>query len=112
MSTPSDIEVQQGATFELEILVFDGEGLAFDLTGATARMQVRETFASSTVLLTPTVTTNGVLGTITITATAATTAALTAPALAVYDIELVMGDGKVYRLCQGECEISAEVTRS
>jgi hypothetical protein len=50
-------------------------------------------------------------GTITLSATATVTAALTAPFSGVYDLELVSGGGVVTRLLEGSATISPEVTR-
>jgi len=87
-----------------------------DLTGCTARMQVRPEVASATVLLELT-SGNGriVLGTtdgkITLGLTATETAALTWQR-AVYDLEIVHSDGSVRRLMEGSIKVRPEVTRA
>jgi hypothetical protein len=55
------------------------------------------------------ITLGGAAGTITITASATATAALTAPAVGVYDLELVTGS-TVRRLAAGEVTVTPEVT--
>ena len=111
-----NLEIQQGATLALVATWKDSAGTAVDLTGYTARMNVRETYASSTAILTLTtansgITLGGATGTITLAATAAATAALTAPFSGVYDLELVSSAGVVTRLLEGVATVSPEVTR-
>jgi len=83
-----------------------------DLTGATARMQIRARIGGE--LLLELTTENGGLaftgpGTITRTLSAAQTAALTW-AEAVYDLEVEYADGTVQRYLQGDVTVSREVT--
>jgi hypothetical protein len=111
-----DLEIQQGATLSLVATWKDSGGTAINLTGYTARMNVRETYSSSSAVLTLTTENNGITlggsaGTITLSASATTTAALTAPFSGVYDLELVSGGGVVTRLLEGVATISPEVTR-
>ena len=111
-----DLEIQQGATLSLVATWKDSGGTAINLTGYTARMNVRETYSSSSAFLTLTtenggITLGGSAGTITLSASATTTAALTAPFSGVYDLELVSGGGVVTRLLEGVATISPEVTR-
>lgn len=110
-----DIIVEQGATFTLAMTWKDSAGSAVNLTGYTARMQVRPAADSTGTLLTLTtengrIALGGAAGTITLTVAASDTAALTA-GTGVYDIELVSGGGVVTRLLQGSVTISREVTR-
>jgi hypothetical protein len=86
-----------------------------DLTGYTARMQVRASAAATAVLLDLTtenggITLGGTDGTITCTSSATQTAALTF-GTGVYDLELVDGSGVVTRLAEGSVCVSREVTR-
>ncbi len=110
-----DITINQGATFELTITYKDSAGTAINLTGYTARMQVRETYSSSSTVVSLTngsgITLGGAAGTIAILISAATTEALTAPFSGVYDLEIVSGGGVVTRLLQGAATVSPEVTR-
>ena len=106
----------QGATLSLVATWRDSAGTAINLTGYTARMNVRETYSSSSAILTLTtenagITLGGAAGTITLTATATATAALTEPFSGVYDLELVSAGGVVTRLLQGAATVSPEVTR-
>lgn len=84
-----------------------------DLTGATARMQVRDSIGGA--LLLELTSDNGGLaitgaGTLTRTLSAAQTAALTW-AEGVYDLEIEYADGTVQRYLQGAVTVSREVTR-
>jgi len=83
-----------------------------DLTGATARMQIREQ-VGGTVLLELTTENGGLAisgpGTITRTLSATQTAALTWTE-AVYDLEVEYADGTVQRYLQGAVTVSREVT--
>lgn len=110
-----DIEINQGATYELTVTWKDSAGTAINLTGYSARMQVRETYSSSSTIVSLTngsgITLGGAAGTIAILISATTTAALTAPFSGVYDLELVSAGGVVTRLLQGAATVTPEVTR-
>jgi hypothetical protein len=110
-----DLEIKQGATLSLTATWKDSSGTAVNLTGYTARLQVRATYDSSSTILSLTsaagITLGGAAGTIAITASATTTAALTAPWSGVYDLELVSGGGEVTRLLEGTATVSPEVSR-
>lgn len=110
-----DITINQGATFELTVTWKDSTGAAINLTGYSARMQVRETYSSASTVVSLTngsgITLGGATGTIAILISATTTAALTAPFSGVYDLELVSAGGVVTRLLQGAATVTPEVTR-
>lgn len=116
---------EQGSTFtrliaiEQPDLAADPTGETFenfDLTGYTARMQVRRTIESSTALLTLT-TENGGLDVIPyegnneilINVSASVTASISNSG--VYDIEIISPTGTVSRVLQGIFTLSPEVTR-
>ena len=85
-----------------------------DLTGFTARMQIRETIESTTTLVSLTeasgITLGGTAGTIGITI-AATAPALLDFASAVYDLEVVSAGGIVTPVAYGNVYLNDEVTR-
>lgn len=93
----------------------------FDLQGYTARMQVRRTIESTAFLLELTTENGGLtinpadeLNQIYIDVAASVTASLANnfnTVNAVYDLEIVNGDGVVSRILQGTFTISPEVTR-
>jgi len=109
-----DITCDQGATFSRVITWKNSNGTPIDLTNYTARLQVRANYPSSTVLLNLTtenggITLGGALGTITLAATATTTAAIAADEY-VYDLELITAS-TVTRLVEGSFIVTPEVTR-
>jgi hypothetical protein len=116
-----NITCQQGSTFVRVIRIEYPDAvdptifLPFDLTGYSARMQVRRTISSSTTMISLDTDDNGIEitsaedGEITITMTDAQTAALTSDG--VYDLEIVSVDDFVTRILQGEFRLSLEVTR-
>lgn len=118
------------AAFRLPITILQGETLRrtmvwkagapavpVDLTGCTARMQVRSEVGSPDVLLELT-TANGHIeiepldGEITLLLSAAETAAITSWQRGVYDLEVVHSDGSVRRLLEGSVKVKPEVTRT
>lgn len=105
-----NILIQQGATFNLSVIMKDGYGAVTDLSGYTARSQIREKVDSPTPLVTitcsiPTPQNGRILMTI----PAATTTALNYKS-AVYDLEIEK-DGVIDRVLQGNAVLSKEVTR-
>ena len=116
---------EQGATFKRTIeverpdLEADPTGetfIPYDLTGFTARMQVRRTIDSANFLLSLT-TENGALevnpgealNVIEINVSASVTASLSTSGL--YDLEIQNGSGEVSRVLQGNFTVIPEVTR-
>jgi hypothetical protein len=113
-ATTYDILIEQGATFS-QVVTYKESGVAINLTGYTARMQVRATLESASTLVELTtangrIALGGAAGTITLSISAADTEALTS-GRGVYDLELVSGSGIVTRLLQGLATISRNVTR-
>lgn len=111
-----DYTVEQGTTFRRTITWYndDAQTVLRDLTGYTARMQIRPTVASTDVLLSLTntagITLGGTAGTIAIVMTDAQTAAFTFTT-AVYDLEMITPSGDVIRLIKGTLTLDKEVTR-
>ena len=111
-----NLTVEQGATWSQALQWKTGTpATAVDLTGYTARMDVRRTATSSETAVELTTENSRIAitagtGTVTLSLTAAITAVLTAGSY-IYDLELVSSGGQVTRLCQGKFTVSAEVTR-
>lgn len=110
-----NITIEQGATFQLNLLWKGSNDVPINLTGYTARMQVRQKHTSDTALLNLTTENGGIVlggaaGTIAVTAAATATDDLSVKT-AVYDLELVSGGGVVTRLIEGCVTITPEVTR-
>ena len=118
MTTPAKLKftIYQGATFPKRLRWRDkAAGTPIDLTGCTARMQVRAEIGSPTVLLELTtenggITLGGTAGTIDLYVGATATAAFTWEG-GVFDLEIEFPGGDVRRLAQGTVSVSPEVTR-
>lgn len=115
MAATYDFTIEQGSAFRRVLTYRDENGALVDLTGYSARMQIRATTEGS--LLVELTTANGRIalggagGTITLAIDAVTTAALTRGG--VYDLELLPGgdEEQAFRLVQGAVSLSREVTR-
>lgn len=111
-----DLNCYQGANFDYTLTWQTGDS-AVNLTGYSARMQVRESYDAGTAIVSLTngtgITLGGTAGTIAIALTSTQTAALdgTPNTQAIYDLELVSGAGYVTRLVEGRFYIFPEVTR-
>lgn len=108
--------IEQGATFCPVITWKDSAGTAVNLTGYTARMQIRPSIDSTTktVELTTSnggITLGGSAGTISLLIGAASTDDLTINYRGVYDLELISASGVVTRILSGSISVSGEVTR-
>jgi hypothetical protein len=108
------IITDQGATFSRQLTWKDENGAAVNLTGYTARMQLRTSVQNDSVVLELTdtngrISLGGAAGTITLTVTANDMTAIP-PLKYVYDLELVNGT-VVTRLVQGTFIVRPEVTR-
>lgn len=117
MTTPAKLKftIYQGATFRKRLTWTAPSSSPIDLTGCTARMQVREEVESTTVLLSLTTENDGIAlggaaGTIDLYVSDEDTAAITWDA-GVWDLEVVHPGGEVTRLAQGSVSVSPEVTR-
>jgi hypothetical protein len=119
MSTATfhNASIDQGSLFELNILAQNSDKSIMDLTGYDARMQVRETVESVTVLLAAStgdgrITINAPGGVVMIRIGADITSALTFNT-ARYDVEVYKaGDlTTVKRLVEGNISLHPEVTR-
>lgn len=114
-----NIEIEQGATFQLPLVYKDYLGNPIDISGYTARMQVRRSYEAPTPLLDLTTENNGITlggssGTIQIEAADLLTSPLpiipeTKPG--VYDLELRSPGGVVTRLIKGSVTITPQATK-
>jgi hypothetical protein len=110
-----DFAIEQGATTIKPFVWKSSDGTPVDLSGYTARMQVRRSTSSEYVLLEAS-TDNGRIqldheaGKLTLVLSAGVTAAIDW-SRGRYDIELESPDGGVTRLIYGEISISKEITR-
>lgn len=110
------LTIKQGATFRRGLKWKTGTPAApVDLTGYTARMQIREEVTSADVLATLTtenggITLGGAAGTIVLYLSPVATAAFDWES-GVYDIEMIAPNTDVIRLVEGGIVVSPEVTR-
>jgi len=104
--------IDQGATWTVNIVYYDYNNVPVDLTGYSARMQLRSKYDSSAVLTLSTATgeivITGPTGQIAITASATQTQAI-ASGIYVYDLELTSG-AEITRLIQGQMTVRENVT--
>lgn len=115
MAAVHPIKIEQGATFQLNFMWEDANHVPVNLTGWTARMQVRRNYKADVPLLTFTtengaITLGGSAGTVAITGLATLTDDVPAK-LCVYDIELQSPTGFVKRILEGTALVTPEVTR-
>lgn len=116
-----NIVCEQGTTFTRVItLEYPDETdpevfLPWNFANYTARMQIRRTINSTTTMIELTTENGGIAftnpsqGEMTVSMSAAQTAALTSDG--VYDIEIINDTGEVSRLIQGNFTLNLEVTR-
>jgi hypothetical protein len=120
VAAKKDLYIEQGATFELSFVWHEGTAEApgdpRDLTGAEARMQIRKSQQSAALLTAtstgedPKITLGGTEGTVDLLLTDEDTDTLTSKQ-ALYDLEVELADGKVYRLLQGKVTVDPNITQ-
>lgn len=114
-----NIEIFKGDTYTLffrvrEKLADGSLGDYIDLTGATAKSQIRQSEDSSTVLGEFTATIGDQVatpGSVLLTLTAAETTALALTQNGVWDVQITYADGKVRTYLKGTVTLLKEVTR-
>lgn len=110
MAAYTEILIEQGSTFSTTVNVEDTVGTAINLFGYSASSQMRKSFyAASNTIITSTITGNA-NGEITLSMTAANTAALT-PGRQVFDLIITSPTNVVTRVIEGVIVISPGVTR-
>lgn len=107
MALKANLVVDQGTTFATSIEILDQNDEAIDVTGYTARGQIRKHYTSSNSVSFTTGLSNG---TLVISLTANQTANIVAGRY-VYDVELIDLNGVVVRILEGIVTITPEVTR-
>jgi hypothetical protein len=110
-----NLVIEQGADFTHIVGLQNSDGSIYVLTGYDARMQIRPTIASATILLSCTVgngrlVINGAAGQVTIKISNVDTTAMLWRS-AVYDLEIISSGGIVTRIMQGNATVNLEVTR-
>lgn len=112
--TTYDISADQGTDYAVTFTYRDSNNALVNLTGATARMQVRRFVESTNPFLTMTndsgITLGGAAGTIALLISAASLSAIPAGTYK-YDIEIVTSGSVVVKLIAGSFILNGEVTR-
>lgn len=111
----SDIKIKKGSTYEHIFSYTDAAGVAINITGYTARMQIRVSIDDAAyvyqALSGGDISLGGVTGETVLSIPAATTAAWTFDS-GVYDLELISPTGKVINLVGvSRVKVGPEVTR-
>lgn len=106
--------IEQGAHFERIVTIKNPDGTLYNLTGFSARMQIRTEIDSEEYLIELTtgngkIALGGASGTITLVLLASETEILQTDG--VYDIEIIDGANRVYRVLKGKIRLELEVTR-
>lgn len=114
-ATIYNLEIEQGVPTNIILTVKNPNGSNKDLTGYTARMQIRVGYLSSEVTLEATtvntkLSINTGASTVSINLTEDDTKSLVYSKY-VYDLEIVSSTNVPIRLIQGECLVSPEVTK-
>lgn len=108
-----DTDIEQGETFIRVFTWKDSTGTAVNVTGYTARMQLRRDATSATAehsfTSSDSIALGGSAGTVTLTIAATTTANMTSRYY--YDLELISGSSVVYKLLKGIFTVQPEITR-
>lgn len=115
MAAKQNFTIEQGATFKKRMIWRNKNGRPIDLTGYTAKMQLRTAASSSTSILdlltsNSRITIDGTHGIIDLLVSATDTAALSVMT-AVYDLILTSPTGTVTRLLEGKITITPGVSR-
>jgi uncharacterized protein YndB with AHSA1/START domain len=114
MAGQKNFEVDQNATFSFVVEYKDDNGNAIDLTGASAKMQVRDVKGGTKLAVTLTspsggIVINGSLGKVTVTLTPTQTNKLFYPK-SVYDIMVVDSNANKMKLLEGFITLNRSVT--
>ena len=115
MATNYNTTIDQGADWYINFSYKDSAGVAINLTGYTAALQLRSEPSDATAVLSLSSPSSGIAitgatGLIAVHATAVQTAAIQ-EGIYYYDLEITSGAGIVTRLIQGQIVVSPQVTR-
>ena len=114
MAGQKNFDVDQNATFSFVVEYKDDNGNAIDLTGASAKMQVRDVKGGTKLAVTLTspsggIVINGPLGKLTVTLTPTQTNKIFYPK-SVYDIMVIDSNGNKIKLLEGFMTLNRSVT--
>jgi hypothetical protein len=105
-----DLYIEQGTTYSTSITLDDVYNDIFDLSGFTARAQMRASYFSANVTATFSTTINSGSGTITLELDAPITSNI-APGRYVFDTIIIDPSQNVTRILEGIAQVSPSVTR-
>lgn len=119
MAVKLNLTIEQGETFQRTFNIKDSNNDALDMSGYLARMQVRAKYTSESPLIDVdsaskggiTIHPSSVVGRIDILVSDTVTAALPAPQVGVWDLEVVDGSDVVSKLLKGLVKINPEATK-
>jgi len=104
-----DLYIEQGTTYSTSITLDDVYNNIFDLSGYTAKAQLKHSYYTSNVTATFSTTINSGSGTITLQLDAPTTANIS-PGRYVYDTIIIDPSQNVTRILEGIAEVAPGVT--
>jgi hypothetical protein len=112
MANVYDLSIEQGSSFNLNLVAKDSSGTPLNLSGYAATGAIRYGFGSTGVLLnlTSSIDPSYVSGIINVSLTPEQTSSLPVTK-AVYDIEVYASNGYTFKAVRGYAEILPEVTR-
>lgn len=111
MAIYANIPIDQGSDYTSTVTVNNTDGLPFDLTGYTARGQIRKSYASTTFVSFTVVVADYAGGQLQISLARGLSAAMKAGRY-LYDVEIVnVSTGAVTRVIEGQIEINPRITQ-
>jgi len=110
MAIYSNLNIDQGTSFNVNVTLEDASGDAFILTDYTVSAQIRKTYSSLTSISFTATIQNNFSGLISLALDDIQTGAMK-PGRYVYDVEVVSPGGVVSRVLEGQVEVFAGVTR-
>ena len=111
MPSKADLSIYQGDDYGAEVSVLNADGSAADLTGATAKAQIRVDTADKAPAVVAEMTASIAGSKVTLSLLKAETAKLTRPNY-VWDLQLAMPSGGVITVLNGRVTVTPEVTRA
>lgn len=112
MAIYSNLTIDQGSTFSVEIDVTDSSGDPLNLDGYTVAGQIRKTYSSSTSINFTASVYSAIGGTVKIELSATTTNAMKAGRY-VYDVEITQtSSGDITRIVERQLEVKPGVTKA
>jgi hypothetical protein len=109
MATKSNLVIDQGSTFSVDLNLTDENGDYFSLSGYTITSQMRKWYTSTNAAATFTTSANSDIGVINLSLSSNQTSNLEAGRY-VYDVELI-DNSQTFRILEGIVTVTPQVTR-